>query len=163
MITYLARRVLQAVVVVLLVTLIVFALIWLAPGDAAGKVLADGPASQNFLAQYLTWLGRVLQGNLGYSARLNQSVGAVLAASLPRTIVLTGLATLIALAVAIPVGLVQAVRRNSGIDHVLRGLTFVFYGMPPFVLGSVLVLFLAVDAHWFGAEGPQQRPVRRAQ
>lgn len=155
MTTYLVRRILQAAVVVLLVTLIVFGLLWLASGNAGAKVLAPGSASQDFVAQYLAWLGRVLQGDLGYSARLNQSVGAVLAASVPRTVVLTGLATLIALVVAVPIGLVQAVRRNSGLDHLLRGLTLVFYGMPPFVLGSVLVLFLAVDAHWFGAEGPQ--------
>lgn len=155
MTTYLARRILQAAVVVALVTLIVFGLLWLAPGGAGQKALAPGSASQDFAGQYLAWLGRVVQGDLGYSARLNQGVGAILAASVPRTVVLAGLATLIALAVAVPVGLVQAVRRSSGLDHLLRGLTLVFYGMPPFVLGSVLVLFLAVDAHWFGAEGPQ--------
>lgn len=155
MTTYLVRRILQAAVVVLLVTLIVFGLLWLASGNAGAKVLAPGSASQDFVGQYLAWLGGVLRGDLGYSARLNQSVGAVLAASVPRTVVLTGLATVIALVVAVPLGLLQAVRRNSGLDHLLRGLTLVLYGMPPFVLGSVLVLFLAVDAHWFGAEGPQ--------
>ncbi len=155
MTTYLARRVLQAVVVVLLVTIIVFGLIRLTPGGATASVLGGGSAHQQFLAQYLTWLGRVLRGDLGYSARLNQSVGSLLAASLPRTLVLTVSATLIALVIAIPVGLIQAVRRNSAVDHLLRGLTFLFYGMPPFVLGSVLILFFAVDNHVFGAEGPQ--------
>jgi peptide/nickel transport system permease protein len=152
---YLARRVLQAIAVVILVTVIVFGLIRLAPGGAAAAVLGSGSAHQQFLAQYLTWLGRVLHGNLGFSARLNESVGSLLAASLPRTLVLAGCSTLIALVIAIPVGLLQAVRRNSAIDHVLRGLTLAFYGMPPFVLGSVLILFLAVDGHVFGAEGPQ--------
>jgi peptide/nickel transport system permease protein len=152
---YLARRVLQAVAVVILVTLIVFGLIRLAPGGAAVTGLGSGSAHQQFLAQYLTWLGRVLHGNLGFSVRLNETVGSLLAASLPRTLVLAGFSTLIALAVAIPVGLLQAVRRNSAIDHVLRGLTLAFYGMPPFVLGSLLILFLAVDGHVFGAEGPQ--------
>ena len=56
---------------------------------------------------------------------------------------------------AIPVGLIQAVRRNSGTDHVLRGLTLLFYGMPSFVLGPLLVMFLADRWHRFGAEGPQ--------
>ncbi len=88
MTTYLARRVLQAVVVVLLVTIIVFGLIRLTPGGATASVLGGGPAHQQFLAQYLTWLGRVLRGDLGYSARLNQSVGSLLATSLPRTLVL---------------------------------------------------------------------------
>jgi peptide/nickel transport system permease protein len=152
---FLARRALQAIAVVLLVTLIVFGLIWLGPAGAAEKVLGAGAAHQEFLGAYLSWLGQVLQGNLGSSARLNESVGSLLAASLPRTIVLTGLSTLIALVIAIPVGLLQAVRRSSATDHVLRGLTFLFYGMPPFVLGSVLVLYFAVDKHFFGAEGPQ--------
>ncbi|HUD80460.1 MAG TPA: ABC transporter permease [Streptosporangiaceae bacterium] len=155
MTAYLGRRVLQAIAVVLLVTLIVFGLIWLAPGDPAQKVLGGAPGNQEFLAQYLTWLGRVVRGDLGFSTRLNESVGALLAASLPRTLVLTGVSTVIALVVAIPVGLIQAVRRNSGVDHLLRGLTFLFYGTPPFVLGSLLVLFFAVDKHYFGAEGPQ--------
>ncbi len=80
----------------------------------------------------------------------------MLAESLPRTLVLTGSATLIALAVAIPLGLVQAVRRNSAVDQALRGLTYVLYSMPSFVLGSLLILFLATGGlHLFGAEGPQ--------
>jgi peptide/nickel transport system permease protein len=152
---YLARRVLQAIAVVVLVTFIVFGLIRLAPGGATAAVLGSGSAHQVFLVQYFSWLGRVLHGNLGFSTRLNESVGALLAASLPRTLVLTVSSTLIALVIAIPVGLLQAVRRNSVVDHVLRGATVVFYGMPPFVLGSVLILFLAVDSHVFGAEGPQ--------
>lgn len=155
MTAYLARRALQAVAVVVLVTLIVFGLIWLGPNNAGVSLLGPGSVHQQFLAQYLTWLGRVLRGNLGHSARLNESVGMLLAASLPRTLVLTGFSTVIALAVAIPVGLVQAVRRNTAVDHILRALTFLCYGMPLFVLGAVLILFLAVDNHLFGAEGPQ--------
>jgi peptide/nickel transport system permease protein len=153
--SYLARRALQAVVVVVLVTLIVFALVRLAPGGAAVNLLGPGAAHQQFLAEYLSWLGRALHGNLGRSARLNETVGGLLATSLPRTLVLTGFATVIALAIAIPIGLLQAVRRNSAVDHVLRAFTFLFFGTPPFVLGSLLVLFLAVDHHVFGAEAPQ--------
>ena len=155
MTAYLARRLLQAIAVVLLVTLIVFALLRLAPGGAAADVLGTGSAHQQFLLQYLTWLGRVLQGNLGYSRARNESVSYLLAASLPRTLALTGISTLIALAVAVPLGLLQAVRRSRAADHVLRGLTYLFYGMPTFVLGALLVLFFAVDHHIFGAEGPQ--------
>jgi peptide/nickel transport system permease protein len=140
---------------VLLVTLIVFGLLRLAPGAAAADVLGTGSAHQQFLLQYLTWLGRVLQGNLGYSRARNESVSYLLAASLPRTLALTGISTLIALAVAVPLGLLQAVRRSRAADHVLRGLTYLFYGMPTFVLGALLVLFFAVDHHVFGAEGPQ--------
>jgi peptide/nickel transport system permease protein len=151
---YLARRAMQAVAVVLLVTLIVFALLQLGPGADQASVVGTGAAHSEFLLEYMSWLGQVLQGNLGISARVG-SVSTLLAASLPRTLVLTGFSTLIALAVAIPAGIIQAVRRNTAVDHVLRGLAFVFYGTPSFVLGSVLILFLGVQHHIFGAEGPQ--------
>ncbi len=154
MTAYLARRVLQAVAVVVLVTLIVFGLLSLAPGATLSAVLGTGGAHQPFLLGYLTWLGRVLRGNLGFSTRLNVSVGTLLAASLPRTVVLTGVSTLIALLVAVPIGLVQAVRRNTATDRALRIVTYLCYGTPTFVLGAVLLLFLAVDLHWFAPEGP---------
>ena len=155
MIAFLCRRVLQAVAVLLLVTLIVFTLLQLGPGAARTDAVGAGAAHSQFLAQYLTWLGHVAVGNLGVSARGGQAVSTLLATSLPRTIVLAGVSTLLALAVAIPIGLVQAVRRGTTVDHVLRGLSYVFFGMPPFVLGTVLILFLGVSAHMFGAEGPQ--------
>lgn len=159
MTAYLARRVLQAVAVVLLVTLIVFGLLSLAPGRTLSAVLGQGAAHRPFLLAYLTWLGQVLHGNLGFSSRLNVSVGTLLAASLPRTLVLTGVSTLLALLIAIPVGLVQAVRRNTATDRVLRIVTYLCYGTPTFVLGAVLVLFLAVDLRVFGAEGPQAQGI----
>jgi peptide/nickel transport system permease protein len=155
MTAYLARRLLQAIAVLLLESLIVFVLLKLAPGGATADVLGAGSVHQQFLVQYLTWLGHVLRGDLGYSRARNESVTLLLAASLPRTLVLTGFSTLLALAVSVPLGLLQAVRRNQAADHVLRGLTYVFYGTPTFVLAAVLVLFFAVDKHMFSAEGPQ--------
>jgi peptide/nickel transport system permease protein len=153
---YLVHRVLQAVAVVVLVTLIVFGLLRLAPGNALSAVLGQGGAHEQFLLGYLTWLGRVLRGNLGFSTRLNVSVGTLLAASLPRTLVLTGVSTLIALLIAVPVGLLQAVRRRTATDRVLRVVvSYLSYATPTFVLGAVLLLFFAVDLHWFAAEGPQ--------
>jgi peptide/nickel transport system permease protein len=154
MTAYLARRVLQAAAVVLLVTLILFALISQAPGGAAAA-LGVGSAHQQFLVQYFSWLGQVLQGNLGRSTRLNQSVGSLLAVSLPRTLALTLTATVLALLIAVPVGLLQAVRRGSAADHGLRVLTYLFFGTPTIVLGPVLILFLAIDARIFGPQGPQ--------
>jgi peptide/nickel transport system permease protein len=151
---FLARRVLQAIAVVILVTLIVFTLLQLAPGP--DRVAVVGSAAHSlFLVQYLSWLGQVLHGNLGLVAPGGEPVITLLATSLPRTLVLVGFSTAIALAVAIPAGIVQAARPSSIADHGLRVLTYVFYSMPAFVLGSVLILFLGVDAHLFGAEGPQ--------
>ena len=155
MTAYLTRRILQAIGVLLLVTLIVFGLLTLAPGGAAVDVLGTGSAHKQFLLEYLSWLGRVVHGDLGYSRVRNESVTYLLAASLPRTVALMGISTLLALVVAIPLGLVQATQRGRMVDHLVGGLTYVFYGMPTFVLGALLVLFFAVRKHIFGAEGPQ--------
>jgi peptide/nickel transport system permease protein len=150
---FLARRVLQAVAVLVLVTLIVFVLLQLGPGSARAGVVGAGNAHSQFLLQYLSWLGQVASGNLGTSPA--GSVSTVLANSFPQTLVLMSVSTAIALLVAIPVGMAQAIRRNTATDAVLRVITYAFYGMPAFVLGSLLILFLAVDQHIFGAEGPQ--------
>ena len=152
---FLVRRVLQAVAVVLLVTLIVFGLLQLGPGAARAQLVGAGAAHRAFLLQYLSWLGQVLHGNLGFSTTPAEPVSTLLANALPRTLVLTGLSTLIALLVAVPVGIVQAVRRSTALDHGIRALTYVCYGMPSFVLGYLLILVFALHLHWFGPEGPQ--------
>jgi peptide/nickel transport system permease protein len=165
---YLARRVLQSLAVLVLVTLILFLLLGLVPGGPAAAMLGPHPSagqarllrhefglSSPYLLQYLSWLGQVLHGNLGFSYVRNEPVVRLLAASLPRTLALTVTATVLALIVAIPVGLAQAVRRGSVTDHVLRGLTFLLYGTPSFVLGTLLILVFAVRLRVFGAEGPQ--------
>jgi peptide/nickel transport system permease protein len=165
---YLARRALQSVAVLVLVTLILFLLLGLVPGGPAAAMLGPHPTAAEsslfrgalgvhspFLLQYAGWLGQILHGNLGYSNSFNEPVSALLAASLPRTLALTITSTLIALIVAVPLGLAQALRRGTATDHVLRGLTFVFYGTPSFVLGSFAILIFAVKLHALGAEGPQ--------
>jgi peptide/nickel transport system permease protein len=152
---YLARRVLQALAVLVLVTLIIFLLLRLTPAGAQSAALGGGASHRTFLLAYLSWLGQVLHGNLGFSVARNTTVGALLAASLPRTLALTVTATLIALVVAVPLGLAQAARANAVADHAARGLTLLFYGTPAFVLGAVLILVFADRLHVFGAEGPQ--------
>ncbi len=168
MIAYLTRRLLQAVVVVALLTMLVFAFLWQLPGGPQQAMLggASSPAAiaavrhdygigDPAVLAYLHWIGQVISGNLGFSYVANASVGSLLAASLPRTIALTLSSTVLALLVAVPVGLSQAARRNSGADLVVRGLSYIGYGMPPFFLGSILILVLAVRLRIFGAEGPQ--------
>jgi peptide/nickel transport system permease protein len=164
------RRLLQAVVVLLLVTMIVFILLRAIPGNVAIAIL--GPAAYRnpqvlahfnaeygfdkpWYSQYLLWLGHLLQGNLGYSWNLNQSVASLLGNHLPKTIALVGIATIIALIIAVPVGLWQAVRRNKPVDYVFTSLSFLFYAAPTFFVGTVLILVFSVRLHWFAAQGPQ--------
>jgi peptide/nickel transport system permease protein len=166
--TYLVRRLLQAAVVLLFVSLLVYGLLWLLPGGPEQAILAgnasgvqlgalrrDYGLGSPFVLEYLHWLGQVVHGNLGYSYVENASVGSLLAASLPRTLALTLSATTIGAAVAIPAGLAQAARCDTAADRLGRALSYIGYGMPSFFLGSILILFFAVRWHWFGAEGPQ--------
>ncbi len=150
MISYLVRRTGQAIVALVLVTLIVFSFRWLLPKSQRGGL------RQPAVAGYLSWLGQLLHGNLGFSSVQGASVGSLLAASLPRTLALTLTATVLAIVIAVPVGLLQALGRDSAFDRVLRGISYVGYGVPSFFLGSALILVFAVRLHVFAAVGPQE-------
>lgn len=165
---YLMKRAAHSVVVLLLVTFIVFILLKVLPGGTARAILGPraSPAAiasfnrangldKPILVQYTSYLWRLLHGNLGYSYHYNASVSTLLTQLLPKTLILAGLGTLGALILAIPIGLIQASRRNRPSDHIATGLEFVFYGMPTFWLGLVLILYFAIQHHIFPAEAPQ--------
>jgi peptide/nickel transport system permease protein len=96
----------------------------------------------------------VIRGNLGFSYKLNQSVNSLLIENIPRTLVLTGSATLIAIGVAVPLGVLQAVRRNSAADYVVTGFALIFYSMPSFFLGLVLIIVFSDVLPIFPPTGP---------
>ena len=170
MIGFLVRRIAQAVVVVLLVTVITFILLRAIPGNVAVAILGPSgfrnPAllaafnreygfDKPWFDQYLMWLGHLLHGNLGFSWTLDQSVSSELGQHLPKTIVLVGLSIILALVVAVPVGLWQAAQRNRLVDYAFTGFSFLFYAAPSFFVGTVLILVFSVKLHIFGPEGPQ--------
>jgi peptide/nickel transport system permease protein len=104
--------------------------------------------------QYVVWISQVLRGDLGFSYKLNQSVDSLLVENIPRTLVLTGSATVIALGIAVPLGILQAARRNSAADYVLTGLALIFYSMPSFFLGLVLIIVFSDVLPILPATGP---------
>jgi peptide/nickel transport system permease protein len=161
---------LQAAIVVLLVTVVTFILLRAIPGNVAIAILGPSayrnPAAlaqfdaqygfdRPWFSQYLLWLGHLLQGNLGFSWKLDQSVASLLGERLPRTVILVGLSTILALVIAVPVGLLQAVRRNKPVDYAFTALSFLFYAAPTFFVGTVLILVFSVKLGWFGPEAPQ--------
>lgn len=165
---YLVGRIAQAIGVVLIVSLIVFGLLKALPGGPARAILGPraSPAAiaafnqangynHPVFVQFVDWLARLLHGNLGYSYHYNENVTSLLWQVLPKSLYLVGIATVLALIVAIPLGLLQASRQNKASDHIATGLEFVFYSMPTFWLGIVLILYLAIDTHLFPAEAPQ--------
>ena len=160
----------QAAIVVLIVTVITFILLRAIPGNPAVAVL--GPAAYRnpaalaqfnaqygfdkpWFSQYLLWLGHLLQGNLGFSWKLDQPVASLLGQRLGKTVILVGISTIVALIIAIPVGLLQAVRRNKPVDYLFTSLSFLFYAAPTFFVGTVLILVFSEKLGWFGPEAPQ--------
>lgn len=169
---YIIRRLGQSIIVVFGVTVIVFVVIHLIPGGEARAVLGIQAPPEEVRAfvhangldkplpeQYLIYIGRLLEGNLGYSYALNQSVNSLLASALAKTGVMVGIAFLLALVLGVPTGLYQASRRNRPIDHAVTGFVLVFYSMPVFWLGILLISLLAIHFHLLPPEAPQGQTV----
>ena len=169
MLGYIIRRVLQAILITIGVTLIVFILLHVIPGGGVARAILGPRANaaqmaafnhengldQPLPAQYLTYLWQLAHGNFGFSYKLNQSVGSLLVQYLPKTLLLLGLAYAVSVIIAVPLGIYQAVRRNKIDDYVLTGASFVFYSMPVFWLGIILIVIFSGALHWFPSEGPQ--------
>lgn len=164
---YVIGRVGQALVVLFVVSIVVFVLLHLLPGGPARAVLGPKATSVQIMAfeheygllkplpiQYLDWLGQVLRGNLGFSYKLNQSVDSLLAEDIPRTLALVGTASILALLIAVPLGIYQAVRRNKIDDYALTGASFLFYSMPTFFLGLILIIVFSVVLPLLPPNGP---------
>jgi peptide/nickel transport system permease protein len=153
----LARRLLQLVVVVVLSTLFAFSLLRLFPGDAADAVIPFGTEQQRdqfrednglnepFFEQYLSWLGNLVQGDLGKDYQSNTPVSDKLEAALPVSLQLMLYAQVIALVVAIPLGVLTAYRANTKTDRTLNAGAFALLALPSFVLALVLAYFVGVE------------------
>jgi peptide/nickel transport system permease protein len=152
-----ARRLLQLVVVVILSTLFAFSLLRLFPGDVADAVIPFGTEQQReqfredngldrpFLEQYATWLGNLVQGDLGKDYQSNTPVSEKLEAALPVSLQLMLYAQLIALVVAIPLGVFTAYRANTATDRAINAGAFALLALPSFVLALALAYFVGVE------------------
>jgi len=167
---YLIRRILQSILVVWLVTVFTFILLKLLPGGPVRAILgqrAGDTALYKALTiklgfnkpvwyQYWHWLDGLLHGNFGFSYLQNQPVASLIGDRLPKTLLLMGVSTAIALVVAIPIGVVQAMRRNKAVDYVGTAFSFVFYAIPPYLLGIILVnLFAEPPRTWLPSQAAQ--------
>jgi peptide/nickel transport system permease protein len=165
---FLIRRILQALLIVFLVTVFTLALVHLFPGGPIRSLL--GPRAtpeqvayynrlygfdQPFYVQYLKWVGQLLHGNLGYSPKLNQTVTSLIAQDLPKTIILVFLGLLVSLLFGIPLGLYQAVKRYTTGDYILTGISFLGYATPTFFVGLLLIEWFAIDIPLFPPFAPQ--------
>jgi peptide/nickel transport system permease protein len=168
MIGYVARRCGQGLIVVVLVSFLTFIEAHIMPGNPARAILGihASPAqlhafdiangyNRSLPIQYWDYIDRLLHGNLGFSYQLNQSVVSLLSERLPATVILVGLAVVVALVLCVPVAITQAVRRNKPVDYAITGLAFALYSMPQFWLGLMLILLLAEKIRIFPPIAPQ--------
>jgi peptide/nickel transport system permease protein len=167
-VSYIVRRVLHSIVVLIGVTIIVFIILHLLPGGPAKAIL--GPKAspiqihdfivqngydQPVWTQYLSFIGRLIHGNLGYSYADNQTVDALIGQALPKSVLLVGLAFVVSLLIAVPLGILQAVRRNKPVDYAVTVVAFVGYSMPEFWLGILLISTFAITLPLFPPSAPQ--------
>src|SRR5688572_22936867 len=160
MTAYLGRRLIEMVPVVIMVTAVSFALIFVLPGDPAMLIIGDRSAGSPELyeslrrdlgldrpvhLQYVDWLGRVVQGDFGKSTRDREPIVNGLKIRLPITLELSALAMLLSLVIAIPAGIVAAVRPNGIWDALGSVVALGGIAMPSFFLAILLIFLLAVQ------------------
>jgi ABC-type dipeptide/oligopeptide/nickel transport system permease component len=163
--SFVLRRLLASIPVVIGITIIAFLLIHLVPGDPAQAMLFGSNASpeqidqlrnqlgltQPLWQQYLDFVGQLLHGDLGTSYVTHNPVAYELVSRTPSTLALTGTAMLVAVVVGVPLGLVAGLRPNSALDNLARFVSFVGVAIPYFFLALLLVLVFAFHLNWLPA------------
>ena len=166
MLLYVARRALLHFVPVLVgMSMLVFCVIRLVPGDAA-DLMNDRMTieqreetrrlfglDQPIPVQYAIWLGEIVQGNLGVSLRSGRAVVDEIAAVLPGTLELGLLGALLGIGIGLPVGILSAVHQDRPADRGMRFLVYVFISLPEFWLGTLMVLLFSIHLRWLPAGG----------
>ncbi|MCP8938454.1 ABC transporter permease [Alsobacter sp. SYSU M60028] len=161
MISYLLRRILQLLPVLLIASVLVWGMIYAVPGNPVAVMVGENASAEQVAAetarlgldrpvavQYAAWLGSALRGDLGASIHSREPVLKLIGERLPATLQLAALATLLALALGIPVALAGAVAPNSWLDRLLSGWSALALGVPTFWLGILLILLFAVELRW---------------
>jgi peptide/nickel transport system permease protein len=163
---YIVKRLLMLVPTLFVVSIVVFGLQKLLPGDVAIALAGEDqdPAviaeirghyhlDRPILAQYTFWLGDVLHGDLGRSMRNQVSVVELIRTKLPVTMMLSAIAMAWALAIGVPTGILSALRKGSWLDYLSNVIGLAGLSVPPFWLGLMLILLVSVDLGWLPASG----------
>lgn len=161
---YIRKRFVQLIPILLGVSFITFALMYIAPSDPAEmKLSAQGTAvsqeildetreemglNKPFLEQYLSWLLNLLTGDMGVSYVDNVPVSQKIVTAMPSTIILAVSSMLLTLLIAIPLGILAAIRQNQWVDYSIRFFTFVGTSVPNFFLALVLIYVFAMQLNW---------------
>lgn len=169
MLSYIARRILGLVPVLLGVAFLVFTMLWIAPGDPVVALLGDAAQGigsdalaelrrsygldRPFLVQFGSYLGDVLRGDLGVSIRSSQTVLSEITSRFPATLALAGSAMLVAILIGMVFGVLAAVYRGTIVDHVAVVIALLGVSVPVFWSGLVLMLVFSLYLDWLPASG----------
>ena len=172
MTAYIVRRLLWMVPILLGVSVITFAMLKNVPGDPVSQMMATGrsggarvtQADRERLArqygldkpvyvQYVDWLREIAGGNLGTSFESNRPVLELILERLPNTMKLAGISLVLTLLIALPLGIVSAVKQNTVTDYGLTFFSFVGISIPSFWLALMILYFFGVELHWFPTRG----------
>lgn len=153
---YILKRIGQALVVILLVSLITFLILHALPGGAARSALGKDATQaqldaynqqmgydQPFIIQYGRYLLRLIAGDLGFSFQQNQPVAGLILQRLPKTMLLSVLSAVVAVVVAVPLGAIQAIKRNKWPDYLVTALALLAYATPLFFMGMMLIVLFS--------------------
>lgn len=165
---FILRRMLQAIVVVFLVTVITFLILHSLPGGAARSALGLDATQEQldayniemgydrpFYEQYFSYIGRLFSGDFGRSFQMNMAVSDAIMQRLPKTMVLSLCSIILALLAAIPLGVIQAVRRNRMADYLITAAALLAYSTPIFFMGLVLIILFSQVWPVLPPEAPQ--------
>ncbi len=172
MTTYLIHRLLHAITIMLGISILVFAFVELAPGDAIDAMMPPETfatpeakeAARERLGlndpaplRYVQWLGRAVTGDLGYSLTSRQPVTDIIMVRLPKTLQLVGTAMVFSIIVGVSTGIISALRQYTWIDYAATFFSFFWLSVPGFFLGLMMIYLFAVKLNWFpvfGASSP---------
>lgn len=166
MLAFLLRRLAAVLPVLLVVSLVVFLILRLAPGDPAAVIAGNSATNEDIAqirtqlgldrsipVQYGIWIGRVLQGDLGFSYYLNKPVTELIAQRIEPTLALAVGTILLAVLIAVPLGTLAAWRLGGWLDRWLSGFSVAGFSVPVFVIGYVLIYIFAIRLEWLPVQG----------
>jgi peptide/nickel transport system permease protein len=169
MLGYIARRLLATIPVMFVVAVVVFMLLRLTTGDPAAIIAGDNATSQDVAAirtklgldqpitlQFGIWIGNVVRGDFGESFFFKKPVAELIADRLQPTLSLAMCTVILAVSMAVPLGVLAAWRRGTWIDRGVMGFSVLGFSVPTFVIGYVLIYLVAIQAGWLPVQGYQR-------
>ena len=163
---FLVKRILSVIPVLFVVSVVVFLLVHLVPGDPAAAMLGDMATEADIAAlrermglnrplleQYVVWVGNVLHGDFGESVSGNETVLSMILSHLQPTVFLSLYSLMIAAVIAIPLGMIAARKKGAMVDHSVTVISLAGISLPSFLLGLFLMLLFAVRLKWFPVSG----------